>query len=110
MHIIYDLNLQLARHMNLHLSDIALAIVATCLVIYGNNLNNYIKRAVSSWVFVARIAIFILMCTFGYGLLTIWLQPLLEVLLKHITLPYLPISIATVFCVLGVLAERKRQL
>lgn len=110
MNIIYDLNLQLARHMNLHLSDIALAIVATCLVIYGNNLNNYIKRLVSSWMFIARISAFILMCTFGYGLLTVWLQPVLEMLLKYIALPYLPISVASVFCILGIFAERKRQL
>jgi len=109
MNIIYDLNLQLARHMNLHLSDIALAIVATCLVIYGNNLNNYIKRTVSSWIFIARISAFILMCTFGYGLLTVWLQPVLEIVLKYIPLLYLPVSIAAIFCLLGILAERKRH-
>lgn len=110
MSIIYDLNLQLAQHMNLYLNDIALAIVATCLVIYGNNLNNYIKRAVSSWMFIARILAFILMCTFGYGLLTIWLQPILVMILKYILLPYLPISVAAIFCILGVLAERKKHL
>jgi len=109
MNIIYDLNLQLARHMNLHLSDIALAIVATCLVIYGNNLNNYIKRFVSSWIFIARISAFILMCTFGYGLLTVWLQPVLTIVLKQITVAYLPASVVAIFVVLGVLAERKRH-
>ena len=109
MNIIYDLNLQLARHMNFHLSDIALAIVATCLVIYGNNLNNYIKRFVSSWIFIARISAFILMCTFGYGLLTVWLQPVLTIVLKQITVAYLPASVVAIFVVLGVLAERKRH-
>jgi len=109
MNIIYDLNLQLARHMNLHLSDIALAIVATCLVIYGNNLNNYIKRFVSSWIFIARISAFILMCTFGYGLLTVWLQPVLTIVLKQITVTYLPVSVVAIFVLLGVLAERKRH-
>jgi len=110
MDIIYDLNLQLARHMNSYLNDIALAIVATCLVIYGNNLNNVLKRAVSSWILIARIFAFVLMCTFGYGLLTVWLQPLLAILLKQITLTYLPISITAIFCSLGILAERKRHL
>ena len=110
MNIIHDLNLQLAQHMNAYLSDIALAIVATCLVIYGNNLNNYIRRIVSSWIFFARILAFILMCTFGYGLLTVWLQPILEMILRYIALPYLPISIISIFSALGILAERKRQL
>jgi hypothetical protein len=110
MDIIYDLNLQLARHMNAYLSDIALAIVATCLVVYGSNLNNFIKRIVSSWMLIFRIIAFILMCTFGYGLLTVWLQPILKILLKNIAITYLPISVFAIFCLLGVLAERKRHL
>ena len=110
MNIIYDLNSQLALHMNTYLSDIALAIVATCLVVYGNNLNNFVKKFVSSWVFIARVLSFILMCTFGYGLLTVWLQPILETVLRYIPLSYLPLSIIGIFCVLGVLAERKRHL
>jgi len=109
MDIIYDLNLQLARHMRFNLSEIALAMVATCLVIYGNNLNNYIKSVVSSWPFIAHISVFILMCTFGYGLLTIWLQPILTTGLKQVTLSYLPLTVLAVFILLGVLAERKRQ-
>jgi len=110
MDIIYDLNVQLAQHMNAYLNDIALAIIATCLVIYGNNLNNVIRHMVSPWPFIVRILAFILMCTFGYGLLTVWLQPILKVLLKHISLIYLPIAIMGIFCVLGILAERKKQL
>lgn len=110
MDIILNLNLQLAQHMHSYLSDIALAIVATCLVVYGNNLNEMIKRIVSSWMFIVRVLSFILMCTFGYGLLTVWLQPLLETLLRYIDLPYLPIAILSIFCLLGVLAERKEHL
>jgi len=110
MNIIYELNLQLAQHMNTYLSDIALAIVATCLVVYGGNLNNFIKGLVSKWIFIVRVLSFILMCTFGYGLLTVWLQPILETVLRYIPQPYLPLSIMAIFGVLGVLAERNRHL
>lgn len=110
MDLIYNLNLQLAQSMATYLSDIALAIVATCLVVYGNNLNDMIKRIVSSWMFIIRVLAFILMCTFGYGLLTVWLQPLLEAVLRYVALPYLPVTILGVFCLLGVLAERKEHL
>jgi len=109
MNFFYSLNLQFAQNMSPYLSDIALAIVATCLVVYGNNLNDMIRRVVSSWMFFIRVISFILMCTFGYGLLTVWLQPLLETLLKYIALPYLPISVLSIFCLLGVLAERKEH-
>jgi len=110
MGIILDLNAQLAHYISAYLNNITLAIIATCLVVYGNNLNNLIKSMVSSWVFVIRILAFILMCSFGYGLLAIWLQPILLTLLKYIPFPYLPISVMTIFCVLGVLAEKKKQL
>lgn len=110
MNFIFDLNLQFAHSIHSYLNDIALAIVATCLVVYGNDLNDMIRRMVASWVFILRVIAFILMCTFGYGLLTVWLEPLLESLLRHIPLVYLPISTIAIFCLLGVLAERKRNI
>lgn len=109
MNIIYDLNLQLAHTLYSYLDEISLAIVATVLVVYGNDLNDMIKRIVSSWMFVLRVIAFILMCTFGYGLLTVWLQPFLEKALKYIDLPYLPLATLAIFTLLGVLAERKQH-
>ncbi|WP_112136397.1 DUF3392 family protein [Marinomonas primoryensis] len=73
---ILDLNLRLAHLIQPHLHDISLALVATCLVVYGDKVNGFLKRLVSSWVFIARVMAFILMCTFGYGLLALWSQPL----------------------------------
>ena len=108
--LLLDLNLRLAYFLQPYLDDISLALVATCLVIYGDKVNGFVKRQVSSWVFIARIMAFILMCTFGYGLLTLWGQPVIYWAITQVDLVYRPLAIFASFCLLGVLAERKRYL
>lgn len=105
-----DFNLRFAYFIQPYLSDIALALVATCLVVYGDKINGFVKRQVSSWVFIARVAAFILMCTFGYGFLTLWGQPLVLWVLQQVDLVYRPLMVLISFCILGFLAERKRYL
>ena len=105
-----DFNLRLAHFIQPHLQDISLALVATCLVVYGDQINGILRRLVASWIFIARVSAFILMCTFGYGLLTIWSQPAVYWLLTHVDLAYRPVLIFSCFCIIGILAERKRHL
>lgn len=107
---IVDLNFRLAHLIQPHLQDISLALVATCLVVYGDKVNAYLKRLVSSWIFIARVSAFILMCTFGYGLLTLWSQPLVYWGITQVEFVYRPALVIGCFCVLGILAERKRHL
>lgn len=110
MNFILELNHELVSLMRPYLADISLALVATCLVVYGDNVNKLLKRLVYRWHFVARVLVFILMCTFGYGILTLWLQPLIESLLRQVSANYLAILVISIFCFLGVMAERKRHL
>jgi len=107
---IFDLNLRLAHWIQPHLQDVSLALVATCLVVYGDKVNGFLKKIVSSWVFLARVLAFILMCTFGYGLLALWSQPLVYWGISHVDFVYRPVLVFACFCLLGVLAERKRHL
>ncbi|TPE50865.1 DUF3392 domain-containing protein [Maribrevibacterium harenarium] len=110
MNVLLEINAAAAQVLHPYLRDIALALVATILVIYGNWVNGVLKRAVSGWVFIARVGAFILMCTFGYGLITFWTQPLVYWLLQQVPYLYRPIAVAIAFSFLGVLAERKRHL
>lgn len=110
MDLVLDINRSLLTYMNPHLSDISLAFVATFLVIFGDQVNGTLKRIVASWIFIARVAAFVLMCTFGYGLLTLWGQPLVYWLLTHIDAVFRPLTIIVAFCALGVWAERKRYM
>lgn len=102
--------IQLGYSIRPHLSDFAMMIVATLLVIYGNSINQAVRRQVSHMHFIIRTLIFILVCAFGYGLLTVWLAPLLADALARIPNFWLAAASAGILIVLGMLAERKRQM
>lgn len=106
--------MQILTHTSLliqpYLSQCATAIVATLLVIYGGFLNNFVKRSLAPLHVIARTIIFILICAFGYGMLSVWLAPLLATGLGQIPLPYLAPSIASFFVLLGAIAQRQGQL
>lgn len=93
-----------------HLFTVSLMIVATLLVLYGNNVNGMIKRQISGCHFILRTVIFILVCAFGYGLLTVWLTPFLAQLLGRVPNLYLGLLIVSISILLGVMAERKGQM
>ena len=85
-------------------------VVATLLVLYGDNMNKAIKRQINQYHFLVRTLIFILVCAFGYGLLLTWLAPMLAQFLSQIPRLYLGISVLGIVVLLGILAERKRIL
>ena len=88
----------------------ALAIIATVLVIFGNDINNAIKRLVVKQHFIIRTSIFILVCAFGYGLLTVWLTSILAQQLAKLPDLYLLPVVFTVFFTLGIYAQKQRHI
>jgi hypothetical protein len=91
------------------LGDIALAIVAALLVIYGNDINRVVKRAVGKKPLVIRFLAFVALCTIGYGFLTVNITQWLAKGMARIPLAYLPIAVLLSFIALAMLAERKNQ-
>ncbi|MFW6278401.1 MAG: DUF3392 domain-containing protein [Halorhodospira sp.] len=93
-----------------HIHDIALALIATLLVIYGSSINRFIARPLRPYPWLVRVGAFVLLCAFGYGALTVWITPLLAEALLHIETRYLGAATFGIFLVIGWLAERKNQL
>lgn len=93
-----------------YVRDIALAMVATCLVVFGDDLNRLVRRQIAGMHFVWRTLIFILLCAFGYGALTLLLTPVVAGQLAKLSNLWLPWICLGAFIVLGMLAQRKRQL
>ena len=93
-----------------HFYELAMMIIATLLVIYGAEVNRMVKRQVAHWHFVFRTLVFIVVCAFGYGWLTVWFTPVLAGWLSLIPLHLLAVSTIGILFFLGFLAERKRQL
>lgn len=96
----------LADVMRPHNKEIALAMVATLLVIFGDVINGALRRLVKSQPIWFRVSAFIALCAFGYGALSVWLTPLLSrFLLSQSSLAYVS-TITISFLVVGILAER----
>ncbi|MGI5308904.1 DUF3392 domain-containing protein [Rheinheimera sp. WS51] len=93
-----------------YVRDTALAMVATCLVVFGDDINRMVRRQISHLHFVWRTSIFILLCAFGYGALTILLTPVLAKQLAKLSNIWLPWVCLAIFIILGSFAQRKRQL
>ena len=88
----------------------AMALIATILVIFGQDINNSIKKLTSKQHVIVRTVIFVLVCAFGYGLLTVWLTQLLAEQLSRIPNVYILPTVITMFILLGAYAQRQRHL
>jgi cell division protein FtsW (lipid II flippase) len=101
---------QLTHWLSPYYSEIALTLVATLLVIYGDVINKHIKRALNPYHFVIRTAVFVLICAFGYGLLIVWLSPFVKQTLLCIPALYRGLTIVLIFLLMGYLAENRRYI
>ena len=97
-----------ASEMRGYNSEIAFALVATTLIIFGGAINAFVRNLVKSWNMVLRVAVFVLLCAVGYGLLAAWLTGFLAVQLKGLSSPMYLLAVSAGFIVLGILAERAR--
>lgn len=88
----------------------ALAIVATVLVIFGNDINNVVRRLVSKQHFIVRCLTFVAVCAFGYGLLTIWLTKLLAQQFALVPTHYIFPLVLAIFLLLGAYAQKHRHI
>jgi len=88
----------------------ALAIIATLLVIFGNDINSAIKKLIAKQHFIVRTLAFVLVCAFGYGLLTVWLTSLLAQQLAKLPNLYLVPAVFSIFFILGMYAQKQRQI
>ena len=88
----------------------AMAIVATLLVLFGHDINKFFKKLVSKQHVVLRSITFILVCSVGYGLLTVWLTGLLALQLAKISDVYIFPSILGVFIVLSFYAQKQNHI
>ncbi len=91
-----------------HLGMVGLALIATLLVIYGHDLNRAFQELVKRLHFLLRVALFVLICAFGYGAVINYLAPLLARLLASLNDLWLGPLVLGAFLLVGVLAERRR--
>lgn len=106
MDLLLDLLATLSRWSRGHLYDIALAIMATLLVLFGPGINAWVKRSIGGFNFFLRTLLFVLLCVIGYGLALIFLTPWLASGLGYFNNYTLAPVLLLIFFLIGVLADR----
>jgi hypothetical protein len=106
MDLLLDLIVTLSRWSRSHLYDISLAIMATLLVLFGPGINAWVQRSTASMNFILRTLIFVLLCAVGYGLVIVFVTPMLAKGLGHFNNFTLAPVLILVFFIIGILADR----
>ena len=106
MDLFLDLITTLSRWSRGHLDDIALAIMATLLVLFGPGINAWVKRSTGRFNFFLRTLLFVLICVLGYGLAIVFLTPWLASGVGYFNNYTLAPVLLLIFFLIGVLADR----
>ncbi|MBT3344521.1 MAG: DUF3392 domain-containing protein [Gemmatimonadetes bacterium] len=93
-----------------HLSAISTAITTTILVIYGDDINGFVKKRIRGLNFVVRTGAFIALCAIGYGMLSVAGASAVARLLRYFGDLYLAPMVVGAFVLMGILAERKKYM
>ncbi|MDN3380075.1 MULTISPECIES: DUF3392 family protein [unclassified Pseudoalteromonas] len=93
-----------------YLYNIALLLVVCLVSLYANDIIKVTKRFVARRHFFVRVAVFVLVTGFGFGLLVVFVTPLLSQLLILFGTQWLGIMVIAAFTILGVIADNKNQL
>jgi hypothetical protein len=108
--LIDNLLWQTGTWVNGHAGEVALALVATLLVIYGDDINRTFARTVRPYPWIVRVISFVLMCAFGYGTITVLVTPLIAEAILSIEARWVGLLTLVIFFAIGTLAERKRYI
>ncbi len=107
MDLVLDLIATVSRWSRGHLYEIALAIMASLLVLFGPDLNHWVQRKVGGLNFVFRTLVFILLCAVGYGLAIVFLTPWVKLWLNYLNNYTLAPVLLLIFIFIGMLADRR---
>jgi hypothetical protein len=88
----------------------AMAMVATILVIYGEDLNGLARKTFRKQPFIVRLGIFTLLCAFGYGALAVFAAKGLALAFGSLDNVWLAPAVLLSFVGVGLLAQGRRQI
>ncbi|WP_263143040.1 DUF3392 domain-containing protein [Pseudomonas sp. RIT-PI-AD] len=106
MHYALDLIASLSRWSRGHLSEIALALMATLLVLLGPGINARVQQRLGGLNVVLRSLLFVVLCMLGYGLAMIYFTPWVAKGLGYFNNYTLAPVLLLSLCLIGLLAER----
>lgn len=92
-----------------HIDDIAVAMIATALVIFGDHINELLRFLVKRQPLWLRLMAFIALCTLGYGAIAVWITPVLESFLRGLPGWQMLLLVITAFIAIALLAQKQKK-
>ena len=99
-----------SRALSPYYTEMSIMLMATILVVYGDIINGHVKRILAPYHFMLRISLFVLLCAFGYGALTLYGAPFLKHVIAYLPWQYQGVGFVAAFMAMGFLAERRRYI
>ncbi|BCV39348.1 DUF3392 domain-containing protein [Shewanella algae] len=100
---------QLGSQLYPWLNEIATAMVACVILVFGADFNRFLRRKLGARNFVLRTLIFILVNAFGYGMLIVALSPWLARQLADLPALWTLLLVSATFIFVGSWAQRNNQ-
>lgn len=110
MNWIIDCCVWLSAQARPHLATLSVAIVATFLVLAGDNISRFLKRRLGGTPFVLRVLIFSFACTLCYGAIAVLVAPFVRHQLAGLSNTLLSPVLMGLFLAIGWIAERKNYI
>lgn len=110
LEVVMDTTVVLSTWAKGHLTAISTAITTTALVIFGDDINGFVKKRIRGLNFVVRTGAFIALCAIGYGMLSVAGASAVARLLRYFGDLYLAPMVVGAFVLMGILAERKKYM
>lgn len=104
---IEDVLISISVWMRPYLSHIGIAIAATLLAIFGNEIIAQLKKQIGALSLFLRITLFIVFCAFGFAFIMSFLTPLFVNFLASISDTWLALVVVGLFYSVGFIAQRK---
>ena len=105
-----ELFISVSRALSPYYTQMSIMLMATILVVYGDVINSHLKRILAPYHFVIRVSLFVVVCAFGYGALTLYGAPLLHHIIAYLPWKYQGVGFIAAFLLIGFLAERRRYI
>jgi hypothetical protein len=99
----------IAQFMRPYLGEIAISLVACILVIAGGDINRYLRVLLRGHNFLVRTLVFVLLNAFGYGLVIVHVSPMLASSLAQLDANWLVSVVSVSFILIGLWAQRNKQ-
>lgn len=99
-----------SRWLHGHLMYISVALIATLMSLFTDEMNRFFKRLTKGAHFVVRFSVYVIVRAFAYGMLTIWGASILTRMLGRVESILLPFIVIASFLLLGLVAERKNHI